>query len=174
MMARLVMEEAGVVVNLPIRQERGTEAGAAPEVVHLHIHLGEAVGASPAAQAPGVRERRPGHPLLRLGALLGLLGAVFLAGNLTAGGQRLPAGVDPSAFAAGFPAMPGTVPASPVTAMPPSFPPGLRQQLAQRPRIVMPAAPTAMAGAQGQAPAPAAVMQAPDAAPARNAFGLEH
>ena len=142
-MARLVMEEAGVVVNLPIRQEGRTEAGAAPEVVHLHIHLGEAVGASPATQAPGVREQRPGHPLLRLGALLGLLGAVFLAGNLTAGGQRLPAGVDPSAFAAGFPAMPGTVPASPVTAMPPSFPPGLRQQLAQRPRIVMPAAPTA-------------------------------
>lgn len=158
-MAKLAMAEGGLVVNLPGRQEGMAEPGAGPQVVHLHIHLGEAMGA---AQAPERQERRQRRPLLRLGAMLGLGGAVFLAGYLTAGGQRLPGGMDPAAFAAGSPAIPGAVPAPAVTAMPPSFPPRLQQQLAERPRIVMPSTP----GTQVQGPAPSG-------APARNAFGLE-
>lgn len=152
-MAKLAMAEGGLVVNLPGRQEGMAEPGAGPQVVHLHIHLGEAMGA---AQAPERQERRQRRPLLRLGAMLGLGAAIFLAGYLTAGGM------DPAAFAAGSAAIPGAVPAPAVTAMPPSFPPRLQQQLAERPRIVMPSTP----GTQVQGPTPSG-------APARNAFGLE-
>ena len=150
-MAKLAMAEGGLVVNLPGRQEGVAEPGAGRQVVHLHIHLGEAMEAAPERQ-----ERRQRRPVLRLGAMLGLGGAVFLAGYLTAGGM------DPAAFAAGSAAIPGAVPAPAVTAMPPSFPPRLQQQLAERPRIVMPSTP----GTQVQGPAPSG-------APARNAFGLE-
>lgn len=137
--------------------------GGRPEGMHIHLHLGEGT--------PAGRRRPFLVGTLSLIALVVAFGAGQFSASRPASRTadlELPADlalarrIGPLQAPAFVPA----VPANPAGSLPalPQLPPALQQQLAQPPRIVLPAtAPVA-------APQPAAAQ--PGAAP-RNAFGLE-